>query len=77
MKKFGSRFFLSHRSFYERDDKLTPCLSEIKFLDNDCRIIPNNIYSSAEEIWADWVDKRVEKIRHLSDKKVDIWVEDF
>jgi predicted RNA methylase len=61
MKKFGSRFFLSHRSFYERDDKLTPCLSEIKFLDNDCRIIPNNIYSSA-----DWVDKRVEKIRHLS-----------
>jgi hypothetical protein len=33
-------FFLPHRSFYERDDKLTPCLIEIKFLDNDHGYVP-------------------------------------
>jgi hypothetical protein len=40
--------FFPHRSCYEWDDKLTPCLSEIKFLDNYlmiCRIVPKNIYS--------------------------------
>ena len=29
-----------HRSFYERDDKLTSCLIEIKFLDNDHGYVP-------------------------------------
>ena len=32
--------FFPHRSFYERDDKLTPCLIEIKFLDNDHGYVP-------------------------------------
>ena len=27
-------------SFYERDDKVTPCLIEIKFLDNDHGYVP-------------------------------------
>jgi hypothetical protein len=33
-------FFPPHRSFYERDDKLTPCLIEIQFLDNDNEYVP-------------------------------------
>ena len=34
------RVFSPHRSFYERDDKLTPCLIERKFLDNDHGYVP-------------------------------------
>ena len=34
------RVFFPHRSFYERGDKLTPCLIEIKFLDNDHGYVP-------------------------------------
>ena len=32
--------FSPHCSFYERDNKLTPCLIEIKFLDNDPGYVP-------------------------------------
>jgi hypothetical protein len=34
------RFFPPNRSFYERNDKLTPCLIEIQFLDNDNGYVP-------------------------------------
>ena len=34
------RVFFPQRSFYERDDKLSPCLIEIKFLDNDHGYVP-------------------------------------
>ena len=36
----GYGVFSPHRSFYERHDKLTPCLIEMKFLDNDHGYIP-------------------------------------
>ena len=32
--------FSPHRSFYEGDNKLTPCLIEIKFLDNNPGYVP-------------------------------------
>jgi hypothetical protein len=40
------RFFPPHRSFYERDDKLTPCLIEIKFMDNDHGYVPLDVNTS-------------------------------